>query len=361
MSLMSETSVAAARYNGGNKAWRVLTATLLLCLLSSCALTAGLRDSRNRGLVANDLATSLTTVIDLGIPLYMEVPQSRRSFSAALQKSLRQQGFFIVGKMSPVALPVSYSIESVVYEKGASEQYVLNVGPLVLTQEYQRDKEGIYPVSALSVENKGVQNIAGVAGKKSALSAQSANLPELSAAASGSTNATTPGSDDPFASIAAADTGATAAVSPVLETAPIVPQLPATLAYVERKNMHETRVSAFHAFTSEYDSLGKQILVFPNDSLRMTNRARATLDALSQQFRQGSDVLSVIGCSHGNTDLVNGNALLAVGRSKRVKRYLADLGIPENRILDEGCWAPVHFDEKMPRRGVVVELKRNRA
>ena len=85
----------------------------------------------------------------------------------------------------------------------------------------------------------------------------------------------------------------------------------------------------------------------------------SSLETLANEFREESDVFSVIGCSHGNTGLANGNALLAVGRSKRVKQFLIGQGVPVNRILDEGCWAPVHFDEEMPRRGVVIELKRS--
>lgn len=141
----------------------------------------------------------------------------------------------------------------------------------------------------------------------------------------------------------------------------ITPDLPASLDGIERRNMYKTRESSFANFTLGYKGVSKQILEFPNDSLTMSADVENELNALSQLFRADTDVFSVIGCSHGKTKLENGNALLAVGRSKRVAQYLVEQGIPVNRILDEGCWAPVHFDGAMPRRGVVVELKRKAA
>lgn len=375
--LVPEISVAAISIKGLN--WgRTLVVVCILSQLSSCVITAAYSDRAMRRAVADDFALSLTTLIDPGIPLYIETPQNRFGFSAALRKSIQRQGFTMVDEMSAKALPVSYSIESVAYEKGASERYEVKVGPLLMAQEYQRDSEGIYPVSGLAVTNAAaeeallqgaqvtqVDQVArpakadGLAGQ-SIVDASAVNASVLKEGATNNTDASLtassgraavveaktsmPNATDPFAALVTADASATAAVAPVPEPTPVTPQLPATLAYIERKNMYETRVSAFSEFTSEYNSVRKQVLIFPNDSLRITPRVRSALDRLSQEFRPGSDVLSVIGCSHGNTDLDNGNALLAVGRSKRVKRYLADQGVPRNRILDEGCWSPLHFE-----------------
>ncbi len=33
-------------------------------------------------------------------------------------------------------------------------------------------------------------------------------------------------------------------------------------------------------------------------------------------------------------------------------------GIDSDKVLEEGCWAGVYYDEVMPRRGVVVTIKR---
>lgn len=127
---------------------------------------------------------------------------------------------------------------------------------------------------------------------------------------------------------------------------------------LSRDNMYETRRSNFKNYFSGFDSVEKTILSFPNDSLRVLPEVRTTVKRLSETFNPETDVFSVIGCSHGRTALDNGNELLAIGRSKRILEELIALGVPDEKVLDEGCWANVHFDGKMPRKGVVLELKR---
>ena len=117
-------------------------------------------------------------------------------------------------------------------------------------------------------------------------------------------------------------------------------------------------MSNFGAFTRDYAAVERQVLIFGNDSLAITPLVREQIAALVRLFEPDSDVVSVIGCSHGNTALANGNKLLAIGRARRIREALVDAGVPLLRIHDEGCWAGVHFDEMMPRRGVVMELKR---
>ena len=67
----------------------------------------------------------------------------------------------------------------------------------------------------------------------------------------------------------------------------------------------------------------------------MSQRVSEQLEDLAAEYVAASDIFTVIGCSHGKTGLDNGNALLAVGQSKRVQQQLVDLGVPVNRILDE--------------------------
>jgi len=81
------------------------------------------------------------------------------------------------------------------------------------------------------------------------------------------------------------------------------------------------------------------------------------LRKLGGRFDPVTDVISVIGCSHGRTNLKNGNAYLATQRAERVKEELLLVGIDANKVLSEGCWANKHFD-KMPARGVVVSHRR---
>lgn len=71
-------------------------------------------------------------------------------------------------------------------------------------------------------------------------------------------------------------------------------------------------------------------------------------------------MISVVGCSHGNTALKGGNEALAIGRANRVKEALLYAGVESKKVLEEGCWANIHYDD-LPRRGVVIELKRKKS
>ena len=99
--------------------------------------------------------------------------------------------------------------------------------------------------------------------------------------------------------------------------------------------------------------------MFPNDSLRLGERNKETIARYVSELDPATDVLSVIGCSHGNTRIDNGNELLAIGRANRVKEAFLFAGIDHEQVLEESCWAGESF-EKMPRRGVVLTLKRRR-
>ena len=314
----------------------VLFLALFIATLTGCATPAVPIESRMRASVAKDFAVSLATLSNTdSTSLSMRAPTQKAGFAAVFQKALREQGFAVADEQSASALPVTYNIESVSYDEGASERYIVNIGPLIIRREYQRDNEDIYPVSAFEIENR----------------------PEP--AATQSTSQTQPPAD-PFAELVEdSAVNETAKVIALPEPVVVEPGLPQNIDSVERRNVYKTGVSAFGEFTQGFETIEKQVLAFPNDSLRIMPDVVSSLETLANEFREESDVFSVIGCSHGNTGLANGNALLAVGRSKRVKQFLIGQGIPDNRILDEGCWAPVHFDEEMPRRGVVIELKRS--
>jgi len=82
------------------------------------------------------------------------------------------------------------------------------------------------------------------------------------------------------------------------------------------------------------------------------------LQKLAERVNAETDIISVIGCSHGTTAIKNGNQILAEGRTLRVTESLMFTGLNPDLILDEACWAGVHWDEVMPRRGVIVTHKR---
>lgn len=124
------------------------------------------------------------------------------------------------------------------------------------------------------------------------------------------------------------------------------------------KNVFELGNSNYESALLDHHIVAEQILTFANDSLRLGQVNKVFIDRLVEKFDERSDVFSVIGCSLGPTQLKSGNAALALGRAGRVKEALLFAGIAEANILDEGCWAGDSGTINMPRRGVVVTLKR---
>lgn len=127
-----------------------------------------------------------------------------------------------------------------------------------------------------------------------------------------------------------------------------------------KKNMYVTRSSNYSSLFSEYDDLESKVLIFPNDSMVMGAKNKKVVNRFAQQMNPETDLISVIGCSHGKSNIQNGNSVLAVGRANRVKEAFVFAGVEYGKVMDEGCWAPRHFDEMMPRRGVVLTLKRRK-
>ncbi len=119
-------------------------------------------------------------------------------------------------------------------------------------------------------------------------------------------------------------------------------------------NMGQSNYSALFA---DFEEVESSVLVFPNDSLQLGDVNKQIIEQYVEKMDPSTDVLSVIGCSHGTTEINNGNSLLAVGRANRVKEAFMFSGIDHDLVMEEGCWAPVPF-ESLPSRGVVLTLKR---
>lgn len=125
------------------------------------------------------------------------------------------------------------------------------------------------------------------------------------------------------------------------------------------RNVFELGQSNFNELLGDYRDMDERVLVFGNDSMRLGSRNKAIIEAMAGQFDARRDVMSLVGCSLGPTRLANGNETLALGRANRVKEALVLAGVPQDRILDEGCWAG-ESSRKMPSRGVVVTHRRER-
>lgn len=126
-----------------------------------------------------------------------------------------------------------------------------------------------------------------------------------------------------------------------------------------KQNLYDSRQSNYTSLFSDYEEVEKSVLVFPNDSLQLGDANKQIIERYVSEMDPSTDILSVIGCSHGNTAINNGNSLLAVGRANRVKEAFMFSGVDHDLVMEEGCWAPVLFEE-MPNRGVVLTLKRRK-
>ena len=123
-------------------------------------------------------------------------------------------------------------------------------------------------------------------------------------------------------------------------------------------NVHDLGESNFSSVFKQYDDISNVTLIFPNDSLFLGDRNSEILKTLAQEINPSTDIISIIGCSHGRTALENGNQLLAEGRTERVAESLLFAGVQQDLILTEACWADEYWDEHAPRRGVMVTHKR---
>lgn len=127
---------------------------------------------------------------------------------------------------------------------------------------------------------------------------------------------------------------------------------------VEVVNVFHTNESNFTSILDDYEQVHRQIVVFGNDSLVLGNSNKLMIEQFVDERVQPTDLISLLGCSNGQTDLEIGNEGLALGRAKRMTEALLLQGVARNRILEEGCWAPVAAGDDIPSRGVVMELWR---
>jgi len=126
-----------------------------------------------------------------------------------------------------------------------------------------------------------------------------------------------------------------------------------------RQNMYETQRSNYAPLFAAYQDIRRDTLIFPNDSLVLGEDNKSIIADYVHGLDPATDVLSVIGCSHGRTAIDNGNELLAIGRANRVKEALMFAGLSHDQVLEESCWAD-SYHQTFPRRGVVLTLKRRR-
>ena len=127
---------------------------------------------------------------------------------------------------------------------------------------------------------------------------------------------------------------------------------------VEVANLFYDDGGAFGALRDTFEPAERTVVVFPNDSMRLGQDGKRQIEDFIEAFREETDMIGLVGCSNGPTALEIGNEGLALGRSRRVAEELTSLGVARERVIDEGCWAPVNARDRFPSRGVVMEILR---
>ena len=357
---------------------------VLSLMLSSCgvlpqASSRADADAANR--VANDFARSRLVADDFvaamvqlpqlapsGTTLNATVPESR--FGQLLMQSMQKAGYeFRVQTSATDARALSQSLAYFVSRRPATNRaaesivgvydFLIEAGTVKLKRSYKVDADGVWPESSMYVlgaDATGLQLDTQLFERQQRAptlpsGALLASAPKtiLPRSRSTYTSPTQRVSAKPIRSVPASDArvGVTAQAS-VADSNSTLPV---------KRNMYDIKRSNYADLLAEYRTVERKVLVFANDSMVMGDANKRIALRLAENFNRETDVISVIGCSHGATALQNGNAVLANGRASRVKEEFLMAGIDSELVLDEGCWAGSSFD-KMPPRGVVVTHKR---
>ena len=91
---------------------------------------------------------------------------------------------------------------------------------------------------------------------------------------------------------------------------------------VEVSNLYYDDAEAFGALGDDYAPAERTVVVFANDSMRLGPDGKRQIARFVEDYREGEDLIGLIGCSNGPTALDIGNEGLALGRSRRVSEEL---------------------------------------
>ena len=358
--------------------------TIMLCLmLTSCGVlpqgpSTGDADTANR--VANDFARSRLVADDFvaamiqlpqlapsGTTLSADIPQSR--FGQLLIRSMQKAGYeFRVQSSSPDPRAASQSLAYFISRKPATNEaanslkgvyeFLIEAGSVKLKRSYKVDDDGVWPESSMYVLGADASGLQ----LDTQLFDHQQRKPKLpSGALIASTYENTLAQPrSPFTSptrrVAAEPlTPSISSVRPIGKAA--APSSVSIAKLPVKRNIYDIDRSNYAEVLAHYRTVERKVLVFANDSMVMGDANKRIASRLADNFNSETDLISVIGCSHGTTTLRNGNALLANGRASRVKEEFLMAGIDAELVLDEGCWAGSAHD-KMPARGVIVTHKR---
>jgi len=355
----------------GKIALCVLSVTGMGASLTGCALLTGGQPNqvasqqaevtKNDELIAIDLVNALVQFEGMHPSnTQLSLTKSNTGFSMALHSVLSAAGYSIDNSQS--GRVVSSYVEQGKQEiTGKHQTYMVAAGDIKIKRDYFLQPWGVTPSSNLYVQGADASQII----LNDDLFDQAA--PQIAAAPAMPTIKPQPVVQASAQPVVATPDVVTTAIPTVAKPTlmPLVTPMPSRDALVDqaradKQNMYEIGGSNFGQVFDEFYDVRKMSVVFANDSMRLGRSGKAKINQLLTTFNQDTDVVSVVGCSHGRTSLQDGNKRLAIGRAERVAEALLYAGVPQNKVLEEGCWASKPFDEVFPRRGVVLTIKREK-
>ncbi len=377
---------------------RIITSFLTCLILTGCTLIAAPKtgpvdlDASN-ALIAQDFVNVLVQIDQLpASSTTLSIPAAQLSndrFVAALKEWLSLAGYAIrTGPGVPGEQFVSYSVS---YDEdpgnGPISTYTVSVGPVSVRRSYLGLYDGhVRPLASMQVKGTDASTLRvsddlfkavrppPPDSQSSEIVVQSEPakplvMPQLTATPvvagqarvtdSTGMNGQVDTQQQSLLDIVAPATSSLAS----LDSDPLSGRRQVTLSELSQaptRNFRELGQSNFADVFGSLTMVMESSLLFDNDSLRLGRANKDRVRQFVSKFNPQSDVFSVIGCSNGATSLAMGQEGLALGRAERVKQELLYAGVPSKNILEEGCWAGEYYDEKMPRRGVVLSLKRHR-
>lgn len=380
---------------------KLLCLGLLLAALSACSIlprnNEPIGDDQSE-LVARDLSGALALLRGYSPRNTMlQLRPAKTRFGRSLEQALRAQGYGLqyIPENDTGPMLVTYQVEAFENAAGQSVGYRLRAGSVELAREYEIQGGRVFPMTGLSV--KGVEiasepfdqsifdrNRASSQEKeqeeqerqsdelllpnRQPLSGNNSAAPVLSSRQR-SLRERVFGTSEKVPVVAPAPLTSSSTPNVLVEAVPAAewaaidqpdteqPLKRSAGRPVIKRNMLNIGQSNFASVTQDYQELSSNVLVFDDDSLRLGADNKAMLGKLAEQFDAQTDLISLIGCSHGPSTRNNGNQYLAIGRANRVKEELIFSGVSAETILDEGCWAPT-AQEDLPARGVIVRMLR---
>jgi len=380
---------------------KLIIAPLMVIILCGCSsVPSSVDQANNQDFLVGEASPAKLAANDLVFALVQT--EEVQSFSGPIQLTPIDTEYYI--QMSENLKNAGFSIRNVGYDEPQrshySEEsvnnsvetntysYSLTVNGVTAMREYEDRNNGIFPTSKMRIEGtqstvrldesefqdqdpnqvflSGVEYIDRsepdlVAEINPEVESNIESIVEANAVANIDENngktlvASASSNEENLTSTSPSLTSPASAESPLVEYAELINADPEEL-----ENLYLTNESSFGDIFDEYLPVSETVIVFANDSKVLGPKGKQRVRDLFSTINPDTDIVGLIGCSHGKTDIDDGNRVLAIGRVLRVKNEFTDLGVDNARVFAEGCWAPVHYDEVFPRRGVVVSIMREK-